>query len=282
MKNKYDNTKKLLLLLICLSTSYLFSTCTKQIKIDQKVKYYIYGYYENNWLLVRNAVIIKEEVLNDSISRLQITNHNRTVKNELGISVFFDRKLFQKKTPKGIYFSKDSINYELFFDYMNGDEICQTFPIYYFFGIGENTIRLDTEKNYLKERKEFYLKEKEENSDEKLVKSIIEPKIIYKPQEVYYDFRSYIVIGKGQIRSGYYQILFNKELPFPLFCSDIIMQDYYLLSDAIGFDEADIYIDQAYDAVWNDYLRESDEPLMKNVTLPSSWLQKLIEENLNE
>ena len=269
--------KKILISIVSLLICFMFSSCNKQRNNEQKVKYYMYDYYENNWLLVRNAVIIKEEMLNDSISRLQITNHNRTVKNELGISIFYDEKLFQKRTPQGIYFSKDSINYDLFFDYNFGEKIEQTYPVYYFFGTGENTITLDTEKNYLKRDVEYYVKEKEDNSTDKMEKAI-ESKIIYEPKKIYNDYRSYMVCGKKQGRFGYYQVLFDKNLPAPLFCSDIIMQDYYLLSDVIGVKKADKYINQAYDAVWNDYLRQSDSPLIKSVTFPSSWWEKIINE----
>ena len=256
----------------------LFNGCNQQNNNEQRVRYYLYNYYDNNWLLVRNAVIIKEEVLNDSISRLQITNHNRTVNNELGIPVFYDKKLFQKSIFNGIYFSEDSIDYDLFFDFNSGKKIETNFPVYYFYGIGKKEIKLDTIKNYLEEEVEFYLKDKKD-TDTNEIESNIGCKVIYIPQKVYNNYRSYnIYISNENGRSDYNQILFDINLPVPLFCCDIIQEDYYLLSEIIGFAEADKYVSEAYEAVLNDKLRQSAEPFSKEILFPSVWWYKIINE----
>ncbi|GHV60050.1 hypothetical protein FACS1894182_14850 [Bacteroidia bacterium] len=214
----------------------------------------MYDFYEANWLLVRNVVVIKEELLNDSISILQITNHNRHIEKEYGISVIHDKKLFQKTTSKGIYFSEDSISYVMHYDFNSAKRYDTQFPTYYFFNVEKETIHLDTiRRDYLQKVDGVEFNEKD-----------------YQPKEIYKDFR---IFAFGKINTtgwGTNQILFWKGFNFPLFCN-MGRGYYYLLSEVVGYSDTINYVKEAYDAVWNGRIFWSREP-MHPIAEPSDWV----------
>ncbi|MDR1763309.1 MAG: hypothetical protein LBR64_05070 [Dysgonamonadaceae bacterium] len=267
--------KQYAILIVGFVLLFLCIGCHQQHNDEQRiVRYYIYNYYEDNWLIVRNAVVIKEEVINDSISILQITNHNRKIINEFGITVFYDKQVYQKTTDNGIYFSEDGRDYYFFFDFIFGKQREVNFPVYYFFGKEKRKIELDTIKNYLKEGGEFYLNDTIKDSKDEIA-STTDYRITYQPLKIYNDYLSYLVyIYEREDDTDYKdvcQILFNKKLHVPFFCVNVVQQDYYLLSDIIGIKESDRYINEAYEAVMNDKLRLFTEPFSKEVSFPLSW-----------
>ena len=247
----------------------------KEQKLDKPIiRYYMYDYYEMNCLLRRNAVIIKEIVLNDSISRLQITNHSYKIKNQYDIYATYDRMLYQKTTQQGIYFSEYGADYALHYDFNSkGDTINTTFPTYYFFGMTQEEIRLNTTNSrYLETDDE--MRSVEIDSLTGRIKKV-EIIVHYEPEDYYVDYRNFYAC---QSRTAATQIVFLKDFPFPLFTNEIHRLYNYLLSDVIGQPDGDRYVDEANKARWNKYLCLLGFP--ENTTdIPSRWRYKLMWRN---
>jgi hypothetical protein len=159
-----------------------------------KVTYYMYDFCERNWVIERHALSIMQTQVNDSVYQLQITNHKQCRK-EFYCAVNYDRLIYQKITPEGIYFATDSINYELHYSFIDNKPVNIAFSVFGFF-----------KKDY-----DIYTIQNDTIS-------------LYREKPVYIYTES----------PGKYRTVFVDSLNLPLFCKDFQTNEYYILSDILG------------------------------------------------
>lgn len=108
--------------------------------------YYMYDYCFGDGIILRKkALIIKQEIINDSISLIEVTNH-RQEQSPLICYMTYNGTFYQKNTSKGIYYSEDGVNYYLFYDFESGKKYNPPFYVFKFFGDElPESIRNDTD-----------------------------------------------------------------------------------------------------------------------------------------
>ena len=95
--------------LVCVLTCVLTGGCCSK---EQPKSYYMYDYYYDDFLVTKNAVIVEQTELNDSVSLLDITNHLSKRKGR-ECALTYTAIIYQKKNEQGISYSEDGANYEL-------------------------------------------------------------------------------------------------------------------------------------------------------------------------
>jgi hypothetical protein len=89
----------------------------EQVSHRDRISYYLYDYRNGEWLLTRNALIIKNIQINDSISKLEITNNHNFVEESS-----YHKELYKKRQNNAILFSEDSLNYYICYNFSSKEE----------------------------------------------------------------------------------------------------------------------------------------------------------------
>jgi hypothetical protein len=116
-------------------------------------RYYFYDFYVSGWLVERNAVEIKEMPFNDSISFIQIINHGKQDKKSYFCDFTYEKKIYQKHTKQGIYFSWNNHDYSLYYDFLSTETTYSEIPSYEFFDNKERNFSIQAYVDELQEKK---------------------------------------------------------------------------------------------------------------------------------